>query len=65
MMYTKSTFRKNEWSSKYNNFKIDLSKTETEAIAVIAAISREKGCELVMLFRWCSNKMKFKGFAMS
>ena len=48
MMYTKSTFGTHEYSKKNCNMQVDLSKTNTEAIAVIVAISRERGVEHMM-----------------
>ena len=48
MMMTKSTFPKQEWSSLKTNFKLEISKTPTEAIAVLVAVSRERGLEHFM-----------------
>ena len=41
MMVTKSTFPSHEWSSLRSNMMMDISKTPTDPIAVLVAISRE------------------------
>ena len=47
-MVTKSTFPTHEWSSLKTNFKLDISKTSTDPIAVLVAVSRERGVEHYM-----------------
>ena len=42
--------------------KIDVSKTPTNAIAVLAAVSRERGLDLVMQFDFSVKKDTFKVF---
>lgn len=61
-MITKSTFPTNEWSRKYENVCIDLSKTNTSPIAIVCGVSREKGVELMMTFPKSINIPKFKVF---
>ena len=41
---------------------LDLSKADTKAIAVLAAVSREKGLDHISLFPKSVNKIKFKMF---
>ena len=62
MMYTKSTFGTHEYSKKHCNMRVDLSKTSTEAIAVVVAISRERGIEHMMQSPKSINKASFKLF---
>ena len=62
MMVTKSTFPTHEWSLKRNNMMMDISKTPTEPIAVLVAISRENGLDLFMQFPKSVNKVSFKIF---
>ena len=46
-LITKSTIPKLEWSTKSNNIKIDLSSFDTAPVAIIGAVSREYGLELL------------------
>ena len=62
MMYTKSTFGTHEYSKKHTNMQVDLSKTNTDAIAVIVAVSRERGVEHMMQSPMSINKATFKLF---
>ena len=62
MMVTKSTLPKTEWSHKLHNYRLDLSKIDTSAIAVLCAVSREFGIEHVMLFPRSVDRMKFAQF---
>ena len=62
MMVTQQTFPRHEWSSKGTNISLDLSKTPTAAVAVVAAVSRERGIELLMCFPKSINQVKFKVF---
>ena len=62
MMVTSRTFPTHEWSSLKQNMKIDVSKTPTNAIAVLAAVSRERGLDLVMQFDFSVKKDTFKVF---
>ena len=55
MMVTKSTYPSHEWSNLKTNFQVDKSKTTNEAIAVLAAVSREKGLEHIMIFKKSVN----------
>ena len=48
MMVTKSTFPTHEWSKLKNNMMMDISKTPTNPIAVLVAISREHGLDMMM-----------------
>ena len=59
MMVTKSTLPKTEWSHKLENYRLDLSKIDTSAVAVLCAVSREFGVEHIMLFRRSVDRMKF------
>ena len=62
MMVTSRTFPTHEWSALKNNMMIDKSKTPTNAIAVLAAVSRERGLDLVMQFDFSVKKGEFKVF---
>ena len=62
MLVTKRTFPKSEWSNKKKNCTLDMGDMYCEPIAVIGAISREKGIESVMCFRKSVNVMKYKIF---
>ena len=62
MMVTKRTFPTCDWSKLRQNTHLDLSQTNTDPIAVLGAVSREKGVELVMTFPRSVNVPKFKVF---
>ena len=62
MMVTKRTFPTHDWSAKYTNHQMDLSRTDTTAIAVVAAVSREKGVECLLTFKQSITVSKFKVF---
>ena len=47
-MITKHTYLKFEWAKKYQNAETSYQQVNRGAIAVIAAISREKGIEAIM-----------------
>ena len=59
---TKKTWLTHEWSQKKTNIQVNQSKAFNEPYAVILAISREKGIELVDIHKKSINKMKFKQF---
>jgi len=62
MVVTKSTLPKVEWSLPKENMKLDLSRIDTGPIAVLGAVSRERGIEHIMLFEKSVNIPKFKVF---
>ena len=62
MMVTKRSIPKSDWSLKYKNTGLDFNQLNNGAIAVLAAVSREKGVELVMTFKRSVNVPKFKVF---
>ena len=62
MMVTKRTFPTHDWSAKYTNHQMDIGNTDTRAIAVVGAVSREKGVECLMTFKESINTSKFKVF---
>ena len=62
MMVTKSSFPTHDWSKLKTNTKMDMSWKNNEPIAVLGAVSREKGIEHVMTFRKSVNVPKFKVF---
>jgi hypothetical protein len=62
MMVTKSTHPTHDWSKVKTNTKFDKSWMNNEPIAVLGAVSREKGIELMMTFRKSVNVPKFKVF---
>ena len=61
-MITKRTWPTHVWSQPRDNLMMDQSKVMTEAYAVVMAISRERGIELVDIYKKSINKMKFKMF---
>ena len=61
-MVTRRTIPKLDWASKYQNSEIDWSHLGNIPIAVIAAVSREKGVEAIMCFKKSVNVLKFKIF---
>jgi transposase len=62
MMVTKSTFPKREWAPFKENICLDNSTIDTRPIAVLGAVSRELGIELVMPFEKSVKIPKFKVF---
>ena len=62
MMITKRTFPKQDWSKLRQNTSFDYAQTDTKAVAVVGAVSREKGVELIMTWPKSVNVMKFKVF---
>lgn len=62
MMITKRTFPTHDWSKLHSNTMMDWSQMNNEPIAVLGAVSREKGIELMMTFRKSVNVPKFKIF---
>ena len=59
---TKKTWPTHVWTLPKTNLQMDQSKAYTETYAVILAISREKGIELVDVYKKSINKIKFKHF---
>ena len=51
-----------EWSKKYKNVKIDYQQFAKETVAVIVAISSERGIDQVSLFKYSVNREKFALF---
>ena len=62
MMVTKRSIPKTDWNLKYINTGLDFTQLNNGAIAVLAAVSREKGVELAMTFKRSVNMPKFKLF---
>ena len=62
MMVTKRSIPKTDWNLKYSNTGLDFTQMNNGAIAVLAAVSREKGVELAMTFKRSVNVPKFKLF---
>ena len=62
MMVTKRTLAKADWTPKLQNASIDWQQMGTGALAVIAAVSRERGVEQAMIFPKSVNVPKFKIF---
>ena len=50
------------WTLPKTNLQIDQKEAFTETYAVVLAISRERGIELVEIHKKSINKMKFKLF---
>ena len=59
-MVTKSTMPTHEWSHKYHNMEISYHQFAKQSIAVLAAVSSERGVDLVSLFKDSVNITKFK-----
>ena len=57
---TKKTWPTHVWTLPKNNIQIDQKQAYNEAYAVILAISRERGIELVDIHKKSINKVKFK-----
>ena len=62
MMVTRRTFPTHDWAKLRSNTSLDLGQMNTAATAVIGAISREMGVELMMQFPKSVNVMRFKIF---
>ena len=62
MMVTRRTFPTHDWAKLCSNTSLDLGQMNTAATAVIGAISREMGVELMMQFPRSVNVMRFKIF---
>ena len=59
---TKNTWPTHAWMVKKDNITIDQSKAYNKTLAVVMAISRECGVELVDVYEESINKLKFKLF---
>ena len=59
---TKKTWPTHAWSSPKENVTLNQCNAYTRTYAVILAISRERGVELVDIYKDSINKMKFKLF---
>ena len=62
MMVTKRNFPKADWSKLKQNTSLEMGDVYCQPVATIGAISREKGCELIMCFPKFVNVMKYKIF---
>ena len=62
VMFTTRTMPTHEWSRKNTNVTISYDQFQQSAVAGIAAISAERGIDVVMLFKKSVNKDKFKIF---
>jgi hypothetical protein len=62
MMITKRTFPTHDWAKLHSNTKMDWSQMNNEPVAVLGAVSRERGIELMMTFPKSVNVPKFKIF---
>ena len=62
MMITKHTYLKFEWAKKHQNAETSYQQVNRGAIAVIAAISRERGIEALMQFKQSVNVAKYLVF---
>ena len=61
-MVTRTTIPKLDWTLKHQNSEVDYSQLNRDPIAIIAAVSRERGLELEMQFPKSVNVTKFKVF---
>ena len=59
---TKSTIPRSDWSVRANYPSTDIKKYHRKTIASIAAISHERGLELIMNFEKSVDQDKFKAF---
>lgn len=61
-MVTRTSIPKLDWSHKFKNSEVDYSQLNRDPIAIVAAVSRERGLELAMQFPKSVNVTKFKVF---
>ena len=61
-MFTKSTIPDREWSHKHKNVYLDIKSLSNQTTAIVAAVSQERGIDLVMTFRDSVNISKYKVF---
>ena len=61
-MCTKTTMPTHVWTLPHTNESLDKSNTNMRPIAIVLAISREKGLELIQTYPRSINAMKFKSF---
>ena len=57
---TRNTIPKTAWSLKRSNIMLDYKETQSEVIAIAAAVSREYGMDYFEVFRHSINKTKFR-----
>ena len=62
MMVTKRSVASHDWAKKRCNAQYDFSLVNGTPIAVLGAVSREKGIDLMMTFPKSINVTKFKVF---
>ena len=62
MMVTKRCIPHDDWSKLRCNTEWDYWETNTKPVAVLGAVSREKGIELIMNFPKSVNCRRFKVF---
>ena len=63
--FTRSSNTERTWNRKYEPLKIDMKLNDQKTTAVVAAISAEKGVEMVMTFEQSVNQHKFKKFMLA
>ena len=61
-MVTKNTWPTHAWTMQKENITLDQSKAYNKSLAVVMAVSREQGVELVDIYENSINKVKFKLF---
>ena len=61
-MVTKKTFNTHAWAQKRDNLKMDQTQVFIPVHAVILAVSREYGVDLVQVYEKSINKRKFRMF---
>ena len=61
-MITRKTIPTHDWALPYRNSELNADRMKDPAIAIIGAVSREKGFELLMTFPKSINISKYKIF---
>ena len=59
---TKKTIPTHAWTGPKDNIQLNQARAYMEAFAVVLAVSRERGVELVDVYKRSINKVKFKEF---
>ena len=59
-MITRKTIKNTEWACKHDNMTVDEAKLKEPTLAVLAAISKEKGLEYCQIFPKSVDTAKFK-----
>ena len=61
-MFTRATLRAEEWCRQKGNFSVDVDALKEPTLALLSAISKERGLEHFKVFAKSVNVAKFKTF---